>query len=890
MFFSVLTPGETKESTGNFIMPNGYHELGVIDKIEYLERFSGNVLGVMIYGEYPEGADLRYNSKKYLSLENDENKKVLTVYGITKYYDADLSSINLYRKSNININKDNNFYLDIFTKGGIIMPFEAGTHTFTVNLEMINGQVVSDSKTFTIPKTTYSTTEKVKLHIINYDDESLGYLNKNIPTYVFKYFLKNIVFSRVNSYFEEFTDGHLRFDVEKEIEYREFAGEADDVPMIGLTNHLISYIDDVADTSGTTVGDYAYHNNVIIVPRFETPTGGTGAGLALNNLGSSVYSFYNKVPMLLRDYVLLGGNINGFIHEFGHTHFELGEAYSSGIGAVTDNEGMNGYTPMAISPNSVYYSAYERSLRMDEYGIIKHIESETFDVKIPTYSNNVHELSPTTILDAIGLTGSYFVDYRTGDPKYSYWDRDVGENKDTSETSNTFNKQVCVFYGDDWVPLKGNELLTQQKEKCFTGVGDTYSVNMVGIDGYDFSITLDEMTDTTATVSVDYGILTEIVGFYIDDIGGTYVETIGGEYYVMGVGEWFVEDLGGTVASPFISAYEEVSSWFYIPDNNINIKLPEVDLHAYYTAPDGTTGHIGMNYETGKYETIPEAITSGDKIFGGEYIFLPKDYKVEIKVDTRKLKEAYEETSGFLETAPDYAGYELKQIEVDATGSAKVSIPKRFAIPIKDPQTNQLVTSGKATSLQPLMVGKDQFISTIDKISGVGNKITIQQTTGFVTRETSKDPQDEEQPPEVPVDEQPREQEETARVMLYNTYTRRLVESRDVTPRQLERLELSNIDTGRYSVVVEQSKTGTRLTQPPAEHMYTFFDQWDAAASDLYMSDVEVQPEVTAFEEREITEEIEGEGINPMFLMIAGIVVVLGLLAAGFFYVKNKYM
>ncbi|MHB0857602.1 MAG: metallopeptidase domain-containing protein [Anaerolineae bacterium] len=84
---------------------------------------------------------------------------------------------------------------------------------------------------------------------------------------------------------------------------------------------------------------------------------------------------------------------------------------------------------------------------------------------------------------------------------------------------------------------------------------------------------------------------------------------------------------------------------------NIDAPLPDIDLHAY----DEAGRHVGLNYETGQYESqIPGAVASGDLMDAEEWIYMPEGTQVRFEVSTYK-------TAQFLAANPAYAAQAAPQ-------------------------------------------------------------------------------------------------------------------------------------------------------------------------------------------------------------------------------------
>ncbi|MHB1296224.1 MAG: metallopeptidase domain-containing protein [Anaerolineae bacterium] len=98
---------------------------------------------------------------------------------------------------------------------------------------------------------------------------------------------------------------------------------------------------------------------------------------------------------------------------------------------------------------------------------------------------------------------------------------------------------------------------------------------------------------------------------------------------------------------------------------SMDAPLPDIDLHAY----DEEGRHVGLNYETGQYESeIPGAVASGDLKDAEEWIYVPEGTQVRFEVSAYK-------TAQFLAANPAYAAeaepqpFEVTYQRFDAEGN-----------------------------------------------------------------------------------------------------------------------------------------------------------------------------------------------------------------------------
>ena len=92
--------------------------------------------------------------------------------------------------------------------------------------------------------------------------------------------------------------------------------------------------------------------------------------------------------------------------------------------------------------------------------------------------------------------------------------------------------------------------------------------------------------------------------------------------------------------------------------------FPDLDLHAYLA--DGT--HVGMDYETGKFENPAEAIVSGDRSMDDEWILLPPEVAetARFEISARDAKEYAERTK----TEPLQLDYAIQPVAYDEAEQA----------------------------------------------------------------------------------------------------------------------------------------------------------------------------------------------------------------------------
>ena len=94
------------------------------------------------------------------------------------------------------------------------------------------------------------------------------------------------------------------------------------------------------------------------------------------------------------------------------------------------------------------------------------------------------------------------------------------------------------------------------------------------------------------------------------------------------------------------------------------LPLPDIDLHAY----DDQGRHVGLDYETGEYETeIPGADFSGDLKDAEEWIYVPEGTNVRFEVSSEKTAQFLRLNPQYMETIrPEH--YETRYQKIDENG------------------------------------------------------------------------------------------------------------------------------------------------------------------------------------------------------------------------------
>ncbi|MFH0830103.1 MAG: hypothetical protein V1887_03005, partial [Candidatus Aenigmatarchaeota archaeon] len=224
-------------------------------------------------------------------------------------------------------------------------------------------------------------------------------------------------------------------------------------------------------------------------------------------------------------------------------------------------------------------------------------------------------------------------------------------------------------------------------------------------------------SDGYAEVKFETGMFNGFVGAVVDGanaVGEAAKET--GEAIVNGVGE------AGNAVSNFIGGIH-----FLKEASN---ETADLDLHAYFTKPgDATVYHIGMNYDTGVYETQPGTYSSGD-LPTHEWIFVPKEYSVTYKVVNRKVWLYMQEHPELTEKTDGTEKYNVYFVE-----------HKDNATLVTDPVTDSItLAEGEKNYVQPATSEMKDYSNIVIPEKETATRMVIMKETGntFVVLSDSK--------------------------------------------------------------------------------------------------------------------------------------------------------
>lgn len=157
-------------------------------------------------------------------------------------------------------------------------------------------------------------------------------------------------------------------------------------------------------------------------------------------------------------------------------------------------------------------------------------------------------------------------------------------------------------------------------------------------------------------------VLTETGSFSDPDIGVSFaLRSISWEEAEIQVRMYLVFGFVGAVLRAQGDMFDDWRDWQF-PESTGDIPQPDLDLHAH--TESGL--HVGMNYETGEYENqIPGAMSSGDLVFGREWIFVPEDIEVQYSVSSRDIERFFEAVPEARELMDDEETFYLDLVYYD---------------------------------------------------------------------------------------------------------------------------------------------------------------------------------------------------------------------------------
>jgi M6 family metalloprotease-like protein len=133
------------------------------------------------------------------------------------------------------------------------------------------------------------------------------------------------------------------------------------------------------------------------------------------------------------------------------------------------------------------------------------------------------------------------------------------------------------------------------------------------------------------------------------------------------VEEFAPANLVGATAAPngsALGAMPGLNNSVNGPPKDSSGPKPDMDLHAY----DSAGNHVGMNYQTGEYESqIPGAYASGDLADDEEWIFVPQGTDVRFEVSTYDTQQFLQQNPAFAQASKPQ-GYSATAIKYDSSG------------------------------------------------------------------------------------------------------------------------------------------------------------------------------------------------------------------------------
>ncbi len=137
------------------------------------------------------------------------------------------------------------------------------------------------------------------------------------------------------------------------------------------------------------------------------------------------------------------------------------------------------------------------------------------------------------------------------------------------------------------------------------------------------------------------------------------------------VERWPGKGLKGASLKPAADVLTALQAFFNAPPE-APIPFPDIDLHAY--TEDGR--HVGINYETGEYELqIPGAYSSGDLLYGREWIFVPENVNVHFVVSAKDNKDFFDAFPEAWQLSDGIETFDLSLVYYDSDGNRWESTP-----------------------------------------------------------------------------------------------------------------------------------------------------------------------------------------------------------------------
>ncbi len=250
-----------------------------------------------------------------------------------------------------------------------------------------------------------------------------------------------------------------------------------------------------------------------------------------------------------------------------------------------------------------------------------------YSLNLAQKSDKVLTVRTTPILSYI--TGTRFlIESRSRAPHLTYFDRGA---PDTG---------VVVY--------KINSLANRRDQveigMVLKNVGDELKV---GFTNANFKLTKHNLyNDGTAEVEIKTGVMSNTVGAIVDGVTG------------------FVNWVSGKSG----------------PGSN---ETADLDLHAYYTF-EGENYHVGLNYETKKYETREGVVASGDLLMG-EYIFVPASAQnLRFEVSNKKLKDYLAKNPEAAEFYPEQSKFSIVYMKYDGNGKQTLTNPQITSLSLSE--------------------------------------------------------------------------------------------------------------------------------------------------------------------------------------------------------------
>ncbi|MBI4214999.1 hypothetical protein HY546_03305, partial [archaeon] len=547
---------------------------------------------------------------------------------------------------------------EVTKNNGIYRSFAIGSH----RIIMFVGSIESGSVVLDVAPVQATQSKKVGIVLTRYDglkpdacgdgrdrdgDGFTGYGKDDDCDGWDAYEYNNLIFSRVNKFYSEASDGRIRFD------WRIFDNNGSWVyvkaPLIeGAGGWSVTAVTQEAIFRAT--GDHSWKARedafvLVIVPR-ATPNS---------------FLFASGVTTFSRDMIVYETTPTvTFIHELGHALSRTTTELYPRFGLPTESDirqwgAMHVLMPFSddLPPLMDAYTRLNTGWATEDLKI----QDGTFTIGLGYKSHNVLTLRLMPVLSYIA-GAKYLVEGRSRSRHLSYFDRGAPDTAvvvyEVNSLANGLFDQVGVITSMKTVG-----------DKVDTLIGD---IELGSIE----LVSNDLLVKGTAEVRVTAGGFNDLIGAVVDGVGQVS-EAIGE------AAEALADSAGAAadVVSDFLNGLFGGSS------GSASNETLDLDLHAFYTL-GGVKYHVGLDYETGEYEKPTGVVASGNRL-GGEFIFVPSSAQgVEFRVSNSKLRDFFAKHA---EVGPRSKGdkkFSVVFIKYDTQGKRTVTDPIRGALSLEE--------------------------------------------------------------------------------------------------------------------------------------------------------------------------------------------------------------